>query len=243
MEAQQKSQSKEVYSHSKLWLYDHCPQCYFFKYELKVQSGVVSPNLVLGTAIHHVNEGRINDDITFEAARDILKKELLLREGLENPEEVYTLAEKMAKALIEDPEAERYPIKETERSFILDLDDFRVRGYIDGLMDGMDWIYEFKTSKYKYSEESVKEKWQWGIYALAYRDLFAKIPEGILYHIIYKSGAPKVDWLPIRYTEEDLDNTEDYIRRTVVKIRSGYFEPTRGACETWCDYKDLCPNI
>ena len=129
---------------------------------------------------------------------------------------------------------------EKEFSFVLGND--RIVGRWDLVYEhgGEIGIADVKTSEIRSQEkaqERVKENLQLSIYALAYREVFGKIPDWVELRFL-ESGLVARD----KRSESDLEKTVAKIKELSAGIRSRDFiaKPAYQSCRT-CAYKDICP--
>ena len=126
-------------------------------------------------------------------------------------------------------------------SFLLDKDKISGRwDRVDVDKDGAA-IIDFKSSKVVSQEQAdkrTKESLQLSIYALAYKNIFGKIPERVGLYFLENCllGA-------YSHSESDLEKTIEEIKQASEGIRAGNFsaKPSYFACQ-FCAYRGICPQ-
>lgn len=129
-----------------------------------------------------------------------------------------------------------------EKEFSFTFENNRIRGRFDRVDMEEDGavIIDFKTSelnKQKDADRRAKESVQLGIYALAYQNIFGKLPKRVELHFL-ESGLIGTD----KKDEDDLGKVKEQIKEVSVGLRKRIFEPTPGymVC-TYCAYNQICP--
>ena len=126
-------------------------------------------------------------------------------------------------------------------SFLLDKDKISGRwDRVDVDEDGST-IIDFKSSKVINQEQAdkrTKESLQLSIYALAYKNIFGKIPKKIGLYFLETCLLGSYS-----HSEEDLKKTIEKIKQASKGIRSGDFlaKPSYFACQ-FCAYREICPD-
>ncbi|MFA4989613.1 MAG: UvrD-helicase domain-containing protein [Candidatus Omnitrophota bacterium] len=102
-------------------------------------------------------------------------------------------------------------------------------------------IIDFKTSEVKaqkVADKKVSESLQLALYALAYQNIFGKLPSKVELYFLESGliGSHKIK-------DEDLDKIKEKIRGVSAGIRKQDFEATPAymAC-TYCAYSQICPS-
>ncbi|MDD2928097.1 MAG: PD-(D/E)XK nuclease family protein, partial [Candidatus Omnitrophica bacterium] len=102
-------------------------------------------------------------------------------------------------------------------------------------------IIDFKTSEVKaqkVADKKVSESLQLALYALAYQNIFGKLPARVELYFLESGliGSHKIK-------DEDLDTVRKKIREASAGIRKQDFEATPAymAC-TYCAYSQICPS-
>ncbi|MEW6101217.1 MAG: ATP-dependent DNA helicase [Candidatus Omnitrophota bacterium] len=130
-----------------------------------------------------------------------------------------------------------------EKEFSFSFENNKIRGRFDRIdMEGTDGvIIDFKTSeltKQKDADKRAKESLQLAIYALAYKDIYGKIPKREELYFL-ESGLIGKD----EKKEEDLEKAKEKIREVSRGLRRRIFEakPEYLSC-LYCAYNQVCPK-
>jgi len=128
---------------------------------------------------------------------------------------------------------------EKEFSFMLEAN--KITGRFDRLDMEEDGavIMDFKTSQIRLQKEAdkrVKESIQLSLYALAYKNIFGKIPKKVALYFLESGiiGSKEVE-------EEDLEAVKEKIKAVATRLRQQNYDatPTYMAC-TYCAYNQIC---
>ncbi|MDD5595567.1 MAG: UvrD-helicase domain-containing protein [Candidatus Omnitrophica bacterium] len=129
-----------------------------------------------------------------------------------------------------------------EKDFSFMLENNKISGRFDRVdLEGSEVvIIDFKTSeitKQVDANKRVKESMQLDLYALAYKNIFGKLPKRVELHFL-ESGIIGSDSVK----ENDLEKITDKIREVSAGIRKEHFSatPTYMACR-YCAYNQVCP--
>jgi len=150
-------------------------------------------------------------------------------------------AEEALKRFYETEEKNPTSPKFIEKEFSFMLDNNKISGRFDRIdeEDHEAVIMDFKTSEIKnqkQADERVKESLQLKIYALAYKNIFGKLPKRVQLYFLEPSliGTYVV-------TEKDLEEIVKKIREVASGIRRQDFSPTPEykACQ-YCAYWQIC---
>ena len=164
-------ENNAIYSYSRLTCYEQCELQYFKRYILKEEQRE-SIYALAGTSSHEVIEGIQSGELTNEEALEKWKEEMTFHSFLG-----YDFTTK--KTELNFVSSIEHFIKnykvingdvEIEKEFLLDIDEYKLRGFIDLLIhndDGTISIIDLKTSS-KYSKKDLdKHARQLIIYAIA----------------------------------------------------------------------------
>jgi DNA helicase-2/ATP-dependent DNA helicase PcrA len=102
-------------------------------------------------------------------------------------------------------------------------------------------IIDFKSSDVRTQEDAdkkVKENLQLGIYALAWKELFGKLPDSVELHFL-ETGIIGT----AHKTEQDIAKVWEKIQKVADGLRKGRYEakPSPVICG-YCPYNELCPE-
>ena len=130
-----------------------------------------------------------------------------------------------------------------EKDFSFIFQNNKIRGRFDRIdMEGNEAIIiDFKTSeitKQKDADKRAKESMQLALYALAYKNIFGKIPKTVQLHFL-ESGLIGSDVKD----ESDLEKIKEKIAEVASGIRARKFSATPAylAC-AYCAYNQICPS-
>ncbi len=129
-----------------------------------------------------------------------------------------------------------------EKEFSFMLEENKITGRFDrvDMEEEGAVIMDFKTSQIKIQKEAdkrVKESMQLSLYALAYQNIFGKIPKRVALYFLESGivGLREVE-------EEDLEEVKEKIKEVAARLRQQIYHanPTYMAC-TYCAYNQICP--
>ncbi|MFA5725514.1 MAG: UvrD-helicase domain-containing protein [Candidatus Omnitrophota bacterium] len=130
-----------------------------------------------------------------------------------------------------------------EKDFSFIFDGNKITGRFDRVdeIGAEAVIIDFKTSEVKaqkVADKKVSESLQLALYALAYQNIFGKLPARVELYFLESGliGSHKIK-------DEDLDTIKEKIREASAGIRKQDFEATPAymAC-TYCAYSQICPS-
>jgi RecB family exonuclease len=256
------SQFERKLSHTSLSAFRRCKMRYKWGYidNYSTPSSIGqttggSGHAALGAWYKALGEGKPNGeaiDLAMKAASTKLGEyEKEIGEGLDD---VWTnltvMLDRYFKWASENDDFTAYAI---EHRFELEVDDFILLGYIDGLVerdDGTHWLLEHKFNK-QVQTKHLEIDPQVSIYILAARALGFKI-RGVIYNVIRttlkgKAETEPVVRLPVFRNNEGL---EQIVRETVIQMREmrqfheangedAYRNPTRD-CSWDCGFYNAC---
>jgi putative RecB family exonuclease len=241
----------DVYSHSKLSLYEQCPEAYKIKYIDKTFPDLPSSiHAFLGSAVHEslewfyrrINEGKIVelDELVKHFAEEWSgtdKGEIRIPEG-EKEEDFFN---KGVKFLVDYYQLNK-PFKENtveiEKKIFFPLDESHwIVGYVDRIVLGEDGKYEvhdYKTNQNMKSQEEVDKDRQLAFYHLGLQKIFGEdIDVKLTWHFL--AHNKKVH--SVR-TQEQLEKLRNETLVLINKIENAEEWPACGKpwCD-WCSYK------
>ncbi|MEA1964236.1 MAG: ATP-dependent DNA helicase, partial [Candidatus Aerophobetes bacterium] len=130
-----------------------------------------------------------------------------------------------------------------EKEFSFSLDNNRIIGRWDrvDIKDGKVTIIDFKSSDISEKDKAdkkTKESLQLSIYALAYKEIYDKIPDKVKLHFL---GSGLVG--EAKPTEKNFLKTVEKIRKAAQGIRNNNYKATPGymACR-YCVFRHICPH-
>ncbi len=240
-----------VYSHSKLWLYESCPEFYKLKYiDKKVPPMQTSMPLFLGSVVHEVLEWlyhqikyhEITIDELIEYFTDRWSAQFDENIRVENGDEID--AYNKAVRFLTDYYTKHKPFKENviaiERKIIFPIDsegNYKIQGYIDRLdvaEDGTYEIHDYKTNQSMKKQSEIDKDRQLALYHIGLQELFGKeINVRLIWHFLNFNQQ-----IMSQRTQEQLDKLKVDTLALIKRIEN---ETEWPACESrycdWCNYK------
>lgn len=139
-------------------------------------------------------------------------------------------------------------IKCVEEGFKILKDKIQIKGRFDLVLESRTsgrgsrvFIVDFKSSEVKDQEtadKKAKESVQLGIYALAWKEMFGKMPDGLQLYF-FESGLTGA----CQKNGDDLIKLWQKIRKTADAIRSADYHATPNPIRCgYCPYSELCPS-
>lgn len=252
-----KEREAGVYSHSRLWLYENCPEFYKLKYVDGIELDLpVHSALVLGSVVHealewlyHQVKNRIVEidelieyfgerwKITIERANGSIR--------FENGDEQNSF-NKGVKFLVDYYMRHRpfnQKVLAIERKILFPLDSegkYKIQGFIDRLdfndKEGVYEVHDYKTNAYPKKQEEVDADRQLALYHLGLKEIYGKeIKVKLIWHFL----SHNLDLVSQR-SEEELDKL---MKDTLALIKQIESETEWSACGKkfcdWCDFKRI----
>lgn len=215
---------------SSITTYFKCPKKYDFKYIQKLPDPS-GPAAELGTAFHKAAY------MTWD------------RQAWDCGKVNGQYVEDMLRAMYMHPEVAALPhpklVEGENCEFKLEADlggENRMLGYVDVLLDEVEYAIDFKTSSRPWDEKKILENFQHLSYPLGLRLIGRSKVKKFLYIVVTTKGRPQCQVITLDVSDEVC---EAYRRRhfdAVKRISLDLFmpTPTRQECG-WCPYKKLCP--
>jgi len=182
-----------TYSHSRLWLFENCPEAYKVKYiDKKFPELPKSIEAFLGGMVHQSLEWLYNElKKGNKIELDDVIKQFASNWNSEFGSEIrinrYDAGHYFNKGIrfLVDYYQKNSPFEEntiaTEKNFFFDLDEsgeYKIRGYIDRIVfnsqTGEYEVHDYKTNDWLKSQEEVDADKQLAFYHLGLQDLFGK---------------------------------------------------------------------
>ena len=224
-----------------------CPLKYKYVHILKIPI-LRHHTVIYGKALHDAVQGYHMSKV---AGREMSEEELItvfenswVSEGFltrEHEEQRLQAGREALRRFYRTEEASSIIPTYVEKEFSFTVEKNRILGRWDRIdeLDGEVAIIDFKSSEVRRREEAdrrTRESLQLLIYALAYREAFAKLPDRVELHFL-ESGLVGV----ARHSEKDLEKTREKILQAAAGIRSRQFDPDPIylAC-TYCAYSGIC---
>lgn len=234
----------ESYSYSALKLFSHCAYDWKIQYIDKLKQKP-TPALIYGRAVHDAQEyyNRLNAVGVAPKKEDvgsIIEKHIDAYKSIDEKERE-SLKSYGRCALDNIVDNDKYIVEQSEKTFKVPFYNFFLKGRIDGITQ--DWkIYELKTSSRKYDLDVINENHQRIIYEIAFRLLFGRPSNGIVYKVIYKRKKPTTDFIETTVTDEEIEMAKKWMLKQVLGIRkcleTNNFPKSKN-CK-FNNYKDMC---
>ena len=240
-----------VYSHSKLWLYESCPEFYKLKYiDKKVPPMPTHISLFLGSTVHEALEWlyhqvkyhEITIDELIEYFTDLWTKSFSEDIRIENGDEVD--AYNKGVRFLTDYYTKNKPFKQNvlaiERKILFPIDSeghYKIQGFIDRLdiaEDGTYEVHDYKTNQSMKKQTDLDKDRQLALYHIGLQETFGKeIKVKLVWHFLNFNQQ-----VTSERTQEQLDKLKEDTLSLIKKIES---TTEWSACNSrycdWCQYK------
>jgi len=242
-----------TYSHSRLWLFESCPEFYKLKYiDKKLPPLPLSVNLFLGSQVHETLEWlykktkenqmpTLHELIWNYATSWKTNFPINLRFKKGETEEEYL--NKGVKFLI-DYYQKHKPFNDNtisiEKRILFQLDeqgDYFIQGYIDRLVlneNGEYEVHDYKTNAFMKTQEELDKDKQLAFYHIGLQELFGKdVDVKLVWHFLAHNKN-----ISSKRTQEQLNQLKQETIALIKKIESTTYWPSCGKpwCD-WCNYK------
>ncbi len=246
------SSSGNVYSHSKLWLYESCPEFYKLKYiDKKVPPMQTHVSLFLGTTVHEALEWlyhqvkyhEISVDELIEYFTEKWTSNFSEEIRIDNGDEI-DIYNKGVRFLA-DYYTKNKPFKQNvvaiERKVLFPIDEekkYFIQGFIDRLdmsEDGTYEVHDYKTNQSMKRREDFEKDRQLALYHIGLQEAFGKdIKVRLVWHFLNFNQQ-----IFSQRTQEELDKLKTDTFALIRKIESTTEWPPCGKqfCD-WCNYKN-----
>lgn len=242
----------EVYSNSKLWLFESCPEFYKLKYiDRTLPELPKSINLFLGSQVHETLEWlykNIKENKTPTLHEIILNfvtnwKNNFSGIKLKPNETQEEYANKGVKFLVDYYQKNKPFIDNTlhiEKKILFPLDvdaNYFIQGYVDRIVQnnqGEYEIHDYKTNSFLKSQEELDKDRQLALYHIGLNELFGKdIKVKLIWHFLAHNKT-----ITSQRTPEQLQKLKEETLELIRKIKSTTHWPACGKqwCD-WCEYK------
>jgi len=249
-----------IYSHSRLSTYENCPLQYRYKYidkiDLEPSEGIEA---FLGSRVHETLEKLYRDlnhhkENTLEDLLDHFNGnwEKNWHEGVKIVKEGYTPENyrQIGLKCISDYYRRYHPFRRArtvalEKRVLIDLDGYKLQGYIDRLArvgEGHYEIHDYKSGQYLPEQKYLDRDRQLGLYQIGVESLWSDVREvDLVWHYL----AHDVEFRSKR-SPEDLAalkaSTIALIQETERAEAEGHFPARESPLCNWCDFQSLCPS-
>lgn len=241
----------KTYSHSKLWLFENCPEAYKIKYIDKTFPDLPSSiHAFLGDVTHQSLEWLYNEKI---AGKEVSCEELIehfsldwmnqfseeLRISFGRAEDYFVKGVRFLAGYYQ----EHFPFEEktlnVEKQINFDLDDvgeYKIIGYIDriALKDGVYEVHDYKTNEAMKTQNQVDNDRQLAFYHLGLKQIYGEdIQVKLIWHFLAHGKS-----IESSRTDEQLEKLRRETLALIKRIESTKEWPACGKkfCD-WCSYK------
>jgi len=235
----------EVFSHSKLWLFENCAEAYKIKYiDKKWPDMPKSVELFLGSLVHESLEWLYHAVKNREIELDDLISHFANNWANEYGEDVrirngkaQQYFDKGVKFLIDYYMRNKPFDEETldiEKPILFSLnDEYKVRGFIDRIVLAKDGVYEvhdYKTNRYPKTQEQADADKQLAFYHLGMKEIYGEdVKVRLVWHFL--SHDLKV---VSQRSEEELVQLKLETLELIEKIKNN--SVWKGCGKSWCDW-------
>ncbi len=249
-----------IYSHSRLSAFENCPLQYRLKYIDKIktdESGTIEA--FMGSRVHETLEKLYKDlrlskpnsleellsfydDVWLRNYSDDIK---IVKEGY-TPQNYNDTGAKC----IREYYARYQPFNDgktlgLEQLVTIDIEGYKLRGFIDRLSSSRDGVYEihdYKTSQYLPQQSHFDTDRQLALYQLGVQEMFANVNEvDLVWHYLVFDREIKSKRQP-----HDLQELKSEIVALIETIERAEeendFEAEESSLCDWCEYQSLCPK-
>ncbi|MEK6908683.1 MAG: PD-(D/E)XK nuclease family protein [Nanoarchaeota archaeon] len=241
-----------IYSHSRLWLYESCPEFYKLKYiDKKAPQMPTTIPLFLGSAVHEALEWLYYQVKHREVSIDELMEyfterwiSLLQDESLRAEDGDDIQAYNKGVRFLTDYYTKNKPFKQNvlaiERKVLFSLDPegkYKIQGFIDRLdmaEDGTYEVHDYKTNQSMKKKEDFENDRQLALYHIGLKEAFGKeIKVKLIWHFLNFNKQVVSERTP-----EQLDKLRYDTIELIKKIESTTEWPScNGRYCDWCNYK------
>jgi len=248
-----------TYSHSRLSKFEDCPRAYKFAYIEKPEvEGFETADAFMGSRVHEVLE-HLYKDFNHEkrnsleellAYHDELWKKnwsdevKIIKEGLK-PEHY----KKVGERCIRDFYKRYQPFDQgrtiaTELLIKIDLEDYKLQGFIDRLTafpDGFYEIHDYKASQRLPPQQAFDTDRQLALYQIGVQQRWEDVERvDLVWHYLAFDKE-----LRSERTEKQLAELKQSVLSLIRRIEQAEeiddFPTRRGYCD-WCEFQDMCPE-
>lgn len=247
----EKGNGSKVYSHSRLWLYESCPEFYKLKYiDKKVPPMPTAMPLFLGSIVHEAlewlyhqvkhREMSVDDLIEYFTERWVETFDDNVK--VENGDEID--AYNKGVRFLTDYYTKNKPFNQKvlaiEHKILFPLDDegkYKIQGFIDRLdisEDGTYEVHDYKTNQTMKNKDQIESDRQLALYDIGLRETFGKdIKVKLIWHFLNFNRQ-----VTSERTKEQLEKLKSETLELINKIESTIEWPAcKGRYCDWCNYK------
>ncbi|NOZ76927.1 MAG: PD-(D/E)XK nuclease family protein [Euryarchaeota archaeon] len=248
-----------TYSHSRLATYENCPLKYRYQYLDRVQlEPTEGIEAYLGSRVHETLE-KLYRDLNHHKENSLEDLLAHFRENWDKnwhdgikivrdeyaPENYRAIGERC----ISDYYNRYHPFQDArtvalEKRILIDLDGYRLQGYIDRLAragDGRYEIHDYKSGQYLPEEKYIKKDRQLGLYQLGVESMYPDVED---VELVWHYLAHDVEFRD-RRTPGELAalkaSTVELIQEIERAEEEGRFPARESPLCSWCEFQGLCP--
>jgi len=248
-----------TYSHSRLATFEGCPRAYKFAYiESPEVEAFETADAFMGSRVHEVLQ-RLYDDLKYEKRNsldDMLayygelwqknwsEEVKVLKEGLK-PEHYRKVGERC----IRDYYRRYGPFDQgrtvaTELRVAIEVEDYKLQGYIDrltALPDGFYEIHDYKTSQRLPPQQAADTDRQLALYQIGVQQRWRDVERvDLVWHYLAFDKEMRSE-----RTEKQLEELKQSVLSLIGRIERAEelddFPTKRGYCD-WCEFQEICPE-
>ena len=242
---------EKIYSHSRLWLFESCPEFYKLRYiDKKVPPMPTAMPLFLGSAVHdalewlyhQIKHREVNADELIEYFTDNWTSKFDENIKVENGDEIDAYNKGIR--FLMDYYTKNKPFKQNvlaiERKVLFPLDSegkYKIQGFIDRLdmaPDGTYEVHDYKTNQSMKKKEELDKDRQLAFYDIGLRETFGKdIKVKLIWHFLNFNQQVTSERTPEQLEKLKIDTIE-----LIEKIEnSTEWSACNGRYCDWCNYK------
>ena len=243
--------NEKIYSHSRLWLYESCPEFYKLKYiDKKLPPMPTAMPLFLGSTVHEalewlyhqIKHREISVDDLIEYFTEQWTKQFDENIKCENGDEIDAYNKGIR--FLMDYYTKNKPFKQNvlaiEHKILFPLDSegkYKIQGFIDRLDiadDGTYEVHDYKTNQSMKKKEDLDKDRQLAFYDIGLRETFGKdIKVKLIWHFLNFNQQ-----VTSQRTAEQLEKLREDTIKLIEKIENYTEWPScNGRYCDWCNYK------
>ena len=251
-----------TYSHSRLSVFESCPRAYKYRYIDRVELEPESESIeaFMGSRVHETLEKlyrdlRLSKENTLEELlahyadawhRNWHENVRIVKKGY-TPENYFDTGARCIASYYR-----RYhPFNESrtlglEQVIFIDIEGYRLRGFIDRLAlreDGHYEIHDYKTSQYLPPLKHFQRDRQLALYQIGVEEMWGDAEEvDLVWHYLVHEREIRV-----KRAEEEIEEIKAQVVEQIRKIERAEEEDNFPAVESslcpWCEFQPLCPSF
>lgn len=248
-----------VYSHSRLEAFSNCPLRYKFLYLDKLTPEGSTIEAFLGSCVHTAlewlyrqvqltREPQLEEvlNVFFASWQQNYTPDLQIVRPDLTAEDFF----KIGKKCLSDYYQTYHPFKSgqiigLEKLIAIDINGYKLQGYIDRLeksQDGTYVIHDYKTSQTLPPQAKVDEDRQLALYQIGLKQLWPQIKEvKLVWHYLFFNEE-----LVSSRTPEQLEQLKEEVAAVIKQIEQATeknsFQPLETVLCDWCEFQKYCPK-